>query len=117
MSNRFACHAIHVRGRFPLQRLLISNPHGKSGREHKELIPVTKAEHISLTMDYFTKWPEAFATPDQEATTVAGILMDQFLTRFGMTIQLHSARAGPSGLQSSRSVARYCVSKVPDQAP
>ncbi|KAK3894240.1 hypothetical protein Pcinc_002002 [Petrolisthes cinctipes] len=41
-------------------------------------------------MDYFTKWLEAYAIPDQEAATVAQVLVDQFFCRFGMPQELHS---------------------------
>jgi hypothetical protein len=41
-------------------------------------------------MDYFTKWPEAFAIPDQEATTVAHVLTEGMFCRFGVPLELHS---------------------------
>ena len=31
----------------------------------------------------YTKWPEAYALPDQEAATVAQVVMDNFVCRFG----------------------------------
>lgn len=45
--------------------------HGGRGRGHGGPLLVTKA------MDYITKWPEAYAIPDQEATTLAGEPLDQ----------------------------------------
>lgn len=47
-------------------------------------------KYICVAMDYFTKWPEAYAIPNQEATTVARVLVDNFFTRFGMPNELHS---------------------------
>lgn len=41
-------------------------------------------------MDYFTTWPEAFSIPDQEATTVAEVLVQQWVSRFGTPLQVHS---------------------------
>ncbi|ROT68742.1 hypothetical protein C7M84_013108 [Penaeus vannamei] len=41
-------------------------------------------------MDYFTKWPEAYALPDHEAETVAEALVNNFITRFGVPCELHS---------------------------
>jgi hypothetical protein len=35
-------------------------------------------------MDYFTKWPEAYAIPDQEALTVADALVTNSFCRFGI---------------------------------
>ncbi|XP_042230040.1 protein NYNRIN-like [Homarus americanus] len=46
--------------------------------------------YICVAMDYFTKWPEAYAIPNQEATTVARVLVDQFFCRFGIPHELHS---------------------------
>jgi hypothetical protein len=41
-------------------------------------------------MDYFTKWPEAYAIPKQEASTVAEAPVTNFLCRFGIPQELHS---------------------------
>lgn len=46
--------------------------------------------YILAFMDYFTKWPECFAIPDQTAETVAGVLVDNVFSRHGMPLQLHS---------------------------
>lgn len=46
--------------------------------------------YIVVAMDYFTKWPEAYAVPNQEATTVARVLVDEFFCRFGVPYELHS---------------------------
>ncbi|KAI3375469.1 hypothetical protein L3Q82_003801 [Scortum barcoo] len=39
--------------------------------------------YVLAAMDYFTKWPEAYAIPDQEAETVANALVEGMFTRFG----------------------------------
>jgi hypothetical protein len=41
-------------------------------------------------MDYFTKWPEAYAIPNQEASTEAEVLVTNFFCRFGIPRELHS---------------------------
>jgi transposase InsO family protein len=41
-------------------------------------------------MDYFTKWPEVYAVPNQEATTIAEALVTNFFCRFGIPRELHS---------------------------
>ena len=47
-------------------------------------------QFICVVMDYFTKWPEAYALPNHEAETVADVLVSQFFTRFGVPDELHS---------------------------
>lgn len=35
-------------------------------------------------MDYFTKWPEAYMIPNQEAEMVSDALVEGMFNRFGM---------------------------------
>jgi hypothetical protein len=41
-------------------------------------------------MDYFTKRPEVYPIPNQEASSVAEALVDNFVCRFGIPRQLLS---------------------------
>jgi transposase InsO family protein len=43
-------------------------------------------------MDYLTKWPEAFAIPDQKAETVAKLFVEQIVCRHGTPEELLSDR-------------------------
>lgn len=45
---------------------------------------------ILVVGDYFTKWVEAYAMPNQEASTCAEKLVAEFVSRFGVPRQLHS---------------------------
>ena len=45
---------------------------------------------LNQVLDYFSKWIEAFATPDQEAETVANVLVDGFILCYGVPKQIHS---------------------------
>ena len=45
---------------------------------------------ILIAMDYFSKWPEVYALSNQEAVTVANVLVSQFFSRFGVPAELHS---------------------------
>lgn len=46
--------------------------------------------YVIVAMDYFTKWPEAYAVPDQTASTTAGKLVTEMFCRFGAPEELHS---------------------------
>ena len=55
--------------------------------------PVTEDgnKYIMVVRDYFSKWAEAFAIRNQEATTVATMLIDiNWISRFGVPMELHS---------------------------
>ncbi|PIK55613.1 hypothetical protein BSL78_07465 [Apostichopus japonicus] len=55
-------------------------------------LPVTDTgnRYILCVADYFTKWTEAYAIPNQEAVTVARVFVEQFVLRFGVPLQLHT---------------------------
>ena len=46
--------------------------------------------YILVIADYFTKSTESYPMPNQEATTVAKLLVEEFLITFGAPRQLHS---------------------------
>jgi hypothetical protein len=41
--------------------------------------------YLLTTMDYFTKWPEAYAIPNQETSTIAEALVTNFFCGFGLS--------------------------------
>ncbi|KAK3083019.1 hypothetical protein FSP39_011806 [Pinctada imbricata] len=47
-------------------------------------------KYILVLCDSFTKWTEAFAIPDQEASTITKVFVNEFICRFGTPLQLHS---------------------------
>ncbi|XP_050507422.1 uncharacterized protein LOC126885038 [Diabrotica virgifera virgifera] len=47
-------------------------------------------KYILVAMDYFTKWTEAYALPNQEAATVAEVLVKELFSRFGVPLEIHS---------------------------
>ena len=67
----------------PLERIAIDvmGPLPTSDRGNK---------YILVVGDYFTKWMEAYAMPNQEAKTVATVIAEEFICRFGVPRQLHS---------------------------
>ncbi|KAJ8364485.1 hypothetical protein SKAU_G00133160 [Synaphobranchus kaupii] len=80
------------RSRAPLQQHLVGAPMERVGVDVLGPFPVTDSgnRYILIAMDYFTKWPEAFAVPDQSAATTAERLMEEMFTRFGAPAELHS---------------------------
>ena len=47
-------------------------------------------KYLLIVQDYFTKWVEAYSLPNQEAVTVAGVLTQEFVSRFGVPMSIHS---------------------------
>ncbi|KAM6968624.1 retrovirus-related Pol polyprotein from transposon 412 [Tautogolabrus adspersus] len=80
------------RSHAPLQQYLVGAPMERVGVDILGPFPVTDSgnRYILVAMDYFTKWPEAFAVPDQSAATTAEKLVEEMFTRFGVPEQLHS---------------------------
>ncbi|KAJ8346737.1 hypothetical protein SKAU_G00281380 [Synaphobranchus kaupii] len=80
------------RSRAPLQQHLVGAPMEWVGVDVLGPFPVTHSgnRYILVAMDYFTKWPEAFAVPDQSAATTAERLVEEMFTRFGAPAELHN---------------------------
>ena len=47
-------------------------------------------KYVLVVGDYFTKWTEAYALPNQEAETVARVLAEEFIPRYGVPREIHS---------------------------
>ena len=47
-------------------------------------------ENISVLTDAFTKFSQAFVTPNQKVLTVAKILVDKWFYVYGIPTQIHS---------------------------
>ena len=71
-------------------------------------LPKTNAgnQYILIAQDYFTKWPKAFAIPDQRAETVADVLVNKLFTRFGIPVELHSDQGRNFEAQTFQEVCR-----------
>ena len=47
-------------------------------------------KYVLALTDYFTKWVEIFAIPDQTAATYAEIILNEVIARFGCPYNIHS---------------------------
>ena len=67
--------------------------------------------YILVIADYFSKWTEAFPIKDKCADTVADVLVDKIILRFGMPLVIHSdqGREFENGLMKSLCTFLGCV--------
>ena len=80
------------RNHAPLQTIRAGYPMQVVAVDIMGPLPESEAgnSYVLVAGDYFTKWMEAYAIPDQEATTVAQKLIDEMFCRFSPPEQLHS---------------------------
>lgn len=82
----------HTRSRGSLQLYNVGAPWERIALDIAGPFPVTEAgnKYVMVVMDYFTKWPEVFAIPNQEASTVAEKLVHEVFCRYGTPLEIHS---------------------------
>ena len=73
----------------PLQPIPVGGPFHRVGVDVVQF-PLTfdGNKYAVVFMDYFTKWPEVFALPDQQAVTIARLLVEEIVARHGVLEQL-----------------------------
>ena len=78
--------------RAPLRTYNVGSPLERVALDVLGPLPVSDRgnKYILVVGDYFSKWTEAYAIPNQEATTVARVLVEEFVARFGIPRQIHS---------------------------
>uniref|UniRef100_A0A1B0DGB3 RNA-directed DNA polymerase n=1 Tax=Phlebotomus papatasi TaxID=29031 RepID=A0A1B0DGB3_PHLPP len=76
----------------PMWTMISGEPFERLATDILGPLPVTARgnRYVILFVDYFTKWPEAAAIPDQSAQTVAEALIEQVVSRFGVPREVHS---------------------------
>ncbi|KAK8403258.1 hypothetical protein O3P69_000407 [Scylla paramamosain] len=106
-----ACDVCSAKGptrknRVPLQVYSVGAPMEQVVVDIAGPLPLTPRgnRYICVVMVYFAKWPEAYALPNHEAETVAGVLVNEFFTRFGVPAELHSDQ----GREFESQVFRKC---------
>ena len=53
-------------------------------------IKVRGIRYILVIADYFPKWKECFPMPNKDAVTIANILVNEVISRFGILDKIHS---------------------------
>ena len=82
----------------PLTPIPVNGPFDRVGVDVLQLSKTRQGNCYAIVfMDYLTKWPEVYATPDQTAPTIARLLVEEIISRHGVPNQLLSDR-GPSFL-------------------
>ena len=78
--------------RAPLQGIAMGSPMQMVAVDILGPLPTTSSgnKYVLVAGDYFTKWMEAYAIPNQEAVTVAKKLLDEMFCRFSLPEKLHS---------------------------
>ena len=77
----------------PLNPIPVKGPFHRVAVDVLQL-PLTSSgnKYIVVFMDYLTKWVEAFPTSDQQASTIAGLLVEHIICRHGVPEELLSDR-------------------------
>ncbi len=70
-----------------------------------------------MVTDYFTKWTEAFALPDQKAEAIADCLVTQVFCRFGVLWQLHSDQAAYFESKLIEEISLAAGPEIQDKSP
>ena len=78
--------------RAPLGSYNVGSPMERIAIDVLGPLPTTEAgnKYVLVIADYFTKWVEAYPIPNQEALTVAELLVKEFICRFGAPLLIHS---------------------------
>jgi len=78
--------------RAPLKTVISGFPMERLAMDILGPLPLTRHDnkYVLVVEDYFTKWVEAFPLPDQEASTIASVLVESIFCRWGSPLYLHS---------------------------
>ncbi|CAK1596266.1 unnamed protein product [Parnassius mnemosyne] len=85
-----AVKGLQTRSRDPLKSYNVGAPWERIAIEVEYLESESGNNCFMVVMDYFTKWPEVFAIPNHEASTVADKLVHEVFCRFVVHLEIHS---------------------------
>ncbi|GFU17622.1 retrovirus-related Pol polyprotein from transposon 412 [Trichonephila clavipes] len=90
-----------IRSRGKLHRYNVGAPFERIAFDILGPLPRTASgnKYLLFVIDYFTKWTEVYPIPDQEAPTVAEAVVQHWISRYGVPLQLHSDQEEISSLR------------------
>ena len=80
-----------------------------------DLFPPSEQEnkYILVMVDQFTKWVEIHALPDITAVQTAKCAVDQFFSRFGTSLQIHTDQGGNFDGNVMKALCHlYCIAQT-----
>ena len=80
------------REKAPLQIYQVGSPMERIAVDVLGPLPKTRNgnKYLLICMDYFTKWPKGNPIANQETDTIAKVLVEEFVCRFGAPLHIHS---------------------------
>jgi hypothetical protein len=92
--------------RAPMQRIETGFPMQRIAMDILCELPETSGgnKHISVISNYYTKWTECFAMPNMEAKSVAQLLVEEVIVRFGTPYVIHTDQ----GVQFENNLFHVC---------
>lgn len=80
------------KGKSPMQIYNVGNPFQRVQMDILGPLPTTSSgnRYLIVIVDCFTKWVEAFPLKNIRARTVAGIFVNQFISRYGVPAEIHT---------------------------
>ena len=66
-------------------------------------------QNILTVVDHFTKHVEAYALPDQEATTIARVFLNEFVSRYGVSYVIHTDQGSNFESNFLRNFAKFSI--------
>ena len=102
-----------------LQSIKVSQPWEMIGIDIIGPLPITNNgnRYIAVICDYFTKWPEAFAIPNQTTIQIAKILVEEVICRHGAPKQLLSDRGKAFLSELSQEIYQILKTKKVNTSP
>jgi hypothetical protein len=83
---------LHKNPKGELGNMLVGAPLDRISTDILGPLPTSQAgnKYILTVTDHFTNWSEAYPIKDQHASTVARKIVDEFISRFGCPLTIHS---------------------------